>query len=43
MLIISLGGHGAWVECKHRYYILQNMMYYGKIKKVHSLSQVEFG
>jgi hypothetical protein len=33
MLTISLGGHGAWVECKHLYYILQNMMYYGKTKK----------
>jgi len=30
----SLGGHGAWVQCKHMYYILQNIIYCGQAKKI---------
>jgi hypothetical protein len=33
MLTIPLGEHGAWVQCKHIYHILQNIMYCGKTKK----------
>jgi type III secretory pathway component EscU len=32
-LIISLGIHGAWVQCKHLYHILQNIMYYGQFEE----------
>jgi hypothetical protein len=28
-----LGGHGAWVQCKHMYHILQNIMYCEKIEE----------
>jgi len=28
-----LGRHGAWVQCKHFYHILQNIMYYGQFEK----------
>jgi len=28
----SLGGCGAWVQCKHLYHILQNIMYYRQSK-----------
>ncbi len=33
MLAMSLGEHGAWVQCKHLYHILHNIMYYGYIEK----------
>jgi hypothetical protein len=33
MLVTSLGGCGAWVQCKHLYHILQNIMYCGQSKK----------
>ncbi len=29
MMVGSLGGWGKWVHCKHLYFILQNVMYYG--------------
>jgi hypothetical protein len=29
MFIGSLGGYGKWVHCKHLYYILQILMFYG--------------
>jgi hypothetical protein len=33
MLIVFLGMCGTWVQCKHLYHILQNIMYCGKIEK----------
>ncbi len=32
MSVASLGGCGAWVQCKHLYQILQNIMYYRQSK-----------
>ncbi len=43
MDIIFLGRRGAWVQCKHLYHILQNIMYYGQYGKVHLLSHMELG
>jgi hypothetical protein len=33
ILATFLGGRGAWVQCRHLYHILQNIMYYGWTKK----------
>ncbi len=33
MSITSLGGCGAWVQCKHLYHILQTIMYCGQSEK----------
>jgi hypothetical protein len=33
MLATSLGGHGAYVQCKHVYHVLQMIMFSGFIKK----------
>jgi hypothetical protein len=32
MMASSLGGRGKWVHCKHIYFILQNVMYYGQME-----------
>ncbi len=32
MVAYSLGGHGAWVQCKHIYHVLCTIMYCGPIE-----------